>query len=79
MTYESPYVARVIRTDKLIFSAPTHDPQSPTDGWYSTDDGTSRDCALVMDNETFLRMLKNGEVEYVQVPVAENQLSMFEG
>lgn len=79
MTYNSPYVARVIRTDRLIFSAPTHDPNSDTGCWFNSDDGNSRDCMFVMDNETFNRMLKNGEVEYVQVPVAENQLSMFEG
>jgi hypothetical protein len=60
--------ARIKRTGKMIYSAETNDLSNEVHCWFSDPDGTSPNCAFVMDNKQFAQMLKNGEVEIIDNP-----------
>lgn len=62
----SKYVARVIISQQLLFASEINDLKSDHFMWYNMDDGNSPDCRAVMDNKTFFRKLKDGEIEFVK-------------
>lgn len=59
-------VAIIKKTVQRLYTPDSHDPKNPVHGWFSHWDGNSRDCAFVMDNATFGRMLAAGQVELLE-------------